>query len=358
MEGQDSDNRRPSLHSRRVSVKRSLLILVLSVLLGLFGSIALAGASIWGIPHHRNSVPTVVATIRPTPPPPPPAPTTTRTPLPASPAPITPFPAGLQQEIAVLQAHHRLLFHGMPTRREVALTFDDGPNPFYTPAVLAILKRYRVHATFFCLGTLVALYPQLVQQEHAAGHVVGDHSWSHPQLPLLTPSQILWQMRATADTIQQVIKVRPTFFRPPYGDYDSQVLTQANRLGLTTVLWNDDPRDWSWPGTTGIIYWVLTQASMGSIILLHDGGGNRWQTVAALPTLIESLQREGFTLVTLQQMVDEMHGTLSRPRPPLIKPPRGISLISSALLLALAWRCEAWALRRRCWLAARRLRVR
>jgi peptidoglycan/xylan/chitin deacetylase (PgdA/CDA1 family) len=153
---------------------------------------------------------------------------------------------------------------------------------------------------------------------------VGDHSWSHPQLPLLTPSQILWQMRSTADTIQRVIKVRPTFFRPPYGEYDSQVLTQANRLGLTTVLWNDDPRDWSLPGTTGIISWILSQASNGSIILLHDGGGNRWQTVAALPTLIEGLQREGFTLVTLQQMVDEVHGTHTRPRPPLIKPPRAI----------------------------------
>lgn len=180
MEGQDSDNRRPSLRSRRVGVNRPLLILVLSVLLGLCGSMALAGASIWGIPHHRNSVLTVVVTIRPTLPPPPPVPTTRQTPLPASPAPITPFPAGLQQEIAVLQAHHRLLSHGMPTRPEVALTFDDGPNPFYTPAVLAILKRYRVHATFFCLGTLVTMYPRLVQQEHAAGHVVGDHSWSHP----------------------------------------------------------------------------------------------------------------------------------------------------------------------------------
>jgi peptidoglycan/xylan/chitin deacetylase (PgdA/CDA1 family) len=273
-----------------------------------------------------------------------------------SPAPITPFPAELQQEIAVLQAHHRLLFHGAPTRREIALTFDDGPNPFYTPAVLAILKRYRVQATFFCLGILVARYPQLVQQEHAAGHVVGDHSWSHPQLPLLTPSQILWQIRTAADTIQQVIEVRPTFFRPPYGDYDSQVLTQANRLGLTIVLWNDDPRDWSWPGTTGIISGVLTQAGNGSIILLHDGGGDRSQTVAALPTIIESLQRQGFRLVTLQQMVDEVHATLSRLRPSL-KPPRSIALISAALLV-LAWRCDAWALRRRCWLAARRLRVR
>lgn len=357
MGDQDLDNRRPSLRSRRVGVKRPLLILVLSVLLGLFSSMALAGASTWGIPHHHSPVLTVVATRKPTPSPsPPPPPTTTPTPLPASPTPITPFPAGLQQEIAMLQAHHRFLFHGALTRREIALTFDDGPNPFYTPAVLAVLKRYRVQATFFCLGTLVARYPQLVQQEHAAGHVVGDHSWSHPQLPLLTPSQILWQMRSTADTIQQVIKVRPRFFRPPYGDYDSQVLTQANRLGLTTVLWNDDPRDWSWPGTTGIISWVLTQAGNGSIILLHDGGGDRSQTVAALPTIIESLQREGFTLVTLQQMMDEVHGTLTRPRPPL-KPPRDISLISSALL-ALAWRCEAWALRRRCWLAARRLRVR
>src|SRR5260370_33145729 len=123
MEGQDSDNRRPSPHSRRVGVKRPLLILVLSVLLGLFGSMALAGASIWGIPHHRNAVPTVVATIRPTPPPPPPATTTMQTTPPASPAPITPLPARLQQAIAGRQPHHSLRSHVIPTRPELARNF-------------------------------------------------------------------------------------------------------------------------------------------------------------------------------------------------------------------------------------------
>src|SRR5260221_13617644 len=119
MEGQGPDNRRPSLHSRRVGVKRPLLMLVLSVLLGLFGSMARAGASIWGTPHHRNSVFTVVATIRPTIPLPPPPPTTTQTPPPPSPTPITPFPTGLQQKIPILQAHHRLIFHRASTRRKM-----------------------------------------------------------------------------------------------------------------------------------------------------------------------------------------------------------------------------------------------
>lgn len=351
---EDPDNTRPSLHSPRGGVKRSLLLLVLSVLLGLVSSMTLAGVLTWRLPHHRSSVLTRVATMRPTPPLP--APTTTQTLPPASPAPITPFPAGLQQESAVLQAHQRLLFHGAPRGREIALTFDDGPNPFYTPAVLAVLKHYRVQATFFCLGSLVARYPQLVQQEYAAGDVVGNHSWSHPRLSLLTPTQIRWQMRSAADAIQHVIKVRPTFFRPPYEDYDSHVLTQANQLGLTIVLWNDDPRDWSRPGPTAIISWALTQAGSGSIILLHDGGGDRGQTVAALPTIIESLKRQGFTLVTLQQMVDQEHATLTRPRPPL-HPPRSSALISSAPL-ALAWKQEAWALRRRSRLPTRRLCVR
>jgi peptidoglycan/xylan/chitin deacetylase (PgdA/CDA1 family) len=244
-----------------------------------------------------RAVPTASPTPLPTPTPTPPTP----------PPPVKPFPWGFQQEVTVLQAHDRLLYYGNPTRREIALTFDDGPNANYTPQILIILRRYRIKATFFCIGSLVKRRPDLVQQEYSAGNLVGNHTWSHPYLPSLASSKILWQLATTSRTIQKAIGRWPIFFRPPYGAYDANVLTQANRLGLTTVMWNVDPDDWSMPGSNAIISRVLSWAGSGSIILMHDGGGNRAQTVQALPIIIESLLRRGFTFVTLQQMVDHLH---------------------------------------------------
>ena len=235
------------------------------------------------------------------------SPTPLPTPTPTPPPPVTPFPRGYQQEVAVLQAHDRLFYYGNPTRREIALTFDDGPNANYTPQILIILRRYRIKATFFCIGSLVKRRPDLVQQEYSAGNLVGNHTWSHPYLPSLASSKILWQLAVTSRTIQKAIGRWPIFFRPPYGAYDAKVLTQANRLGLTTVMWSVDPDDWSMAGSNAIISRVLSWAGSGSIILMHDGGGNRAQTVQALPIIIESLLRQGFTFVTLQQMVDHLH---------------------------------------------------
>ena len=343
MDAQELDKRRSAPRSRSVGAKRTTFVLALCVLLGLLGSLTLANAATPTIlPHHPPGM-TPVVTLRAalTPQPTPTTiktPTTNKTPLPAPPAPIMPFPADVQQEIAVLQAHDRWLTHGNAAQPEVALTFDDGPNPYYTPRVLAVLQRYHVPATFFCVGYLVARYPQLVRQEQVAGYVVGDHSWSHPALPLLTPSQIRRQLSRTADTLQYVLGVRPTFFRPPYGIYDAQVLVQANRLGLTVVMWNDDPRDWSQPGTKEIITQVLYQAGNGSIILLHDGGGNRSQTVAALPTIITSLRQRGFTFVTLEELVQHLHGKrATSPTPPKVP---AIIVLFACSLLAWAWRRE------------------
>jgi peptidoglycan-N-acetylglucosamine deacetylase len=239
--------------------------------------------------------------------PPTPLPTPTPVPTLTPPPPATPFPSELQQEIAVLQARDRLFYQGNPGLREIALTFDDGPHAYYTPQILAILRHYRINATFFCVGYLVIRHLDLVQQEYAAGHVVGNHSWSHPYLPSLASSKILWQLAKASEIIQKATGRWPTFFRPPYGAYNAKVLTQANRLGLTIVMWKVDPEDWSMPGSNAIISRVLSRASSGSIILLHDGGGNRSQTVQALPIIIESLLRRGFTFVTLQQMVDHLH---------------------------------------------------
>ena len=186
------------------------------------------------------------------------------------------------------------------------MTFDDGPNPYYTSQVLAVLQHYRIKATFFCVGRQVAEYPDLVKQEYAAGNLIGNHSWSHPNMGLLSSSDISTQINLTSDTIQKTIGVRPTFFRPPYGVFNSNVLTQANLLGLTTVIWNDEARDWLRPGIDVISSRILGLVGNGAIVLLHDGGGDRSQTVAALPTIITTLQSQGYKFVTLQQMVNDL----------------------------------------------------
>lgn len=220
--------------------------------------------------------------------------------------PILPFPTLLWQQVATLQAHNRFLYTGNRYLPEIALTFDDGPSPYYTPQVLSILQHYGIKATFFCIGRQVARYPYLVKQEYTNGNLVGNHSWSHSNLALLSESDIVSQINLTADAIQQATGVRPTLFRPPYGVFNTRVLTNANILGLTTIIWNDEARDWTTPGTNVIVSRILNLANNGAIILLHDGGGDRSQTIAALPTIITTLRSRGFQFVTLQQMVQDM----------------------------------------------------
>lgn len=198
------------------------------------------------------------------------------------------------------------LFYGNTHLPEVALTFDDGPNPYYTPQVLAILQHYGVQATFFDVGYLVKDFPNIVRHEYNNGNLVANHSWSHPELTLFSVSAILSQLTSTSNVIQNTIGVRPTFFRPPYGAFNRTVLEQAGYLGVTTVLWNDAAEDWTLPGVSYIVNKILSLAHAGTIILLHDGGGNRAQTVAALPTIITDLKNRGFSLVTLQRLVDDL----------------------------------------------------
>lgn len=227
-----------------------------------------------------------------------------------SPTPTGPLPPALPQAIAILQAQNRLLYHGNTSLPEIALTFDDGPNPYYTPQILTILQQYNVKATFFCIGRLVADYPALVKQEYAAGHTIGNHSWSHPNLALLTPASIQFQLSRTSDAIETAIGVRPAFFRPPYGRMSVQELTQVYHDRLITVVWNDEGEDWARPGVNAIIQRILGLARNGAIILMHDGGGDRSQTVAALPFIINGLRQRGFHFVTIQQMLmDLLHHT-------------------------------------------------
>ena len=199
-----------------------------------------------------------------------------------------------------------LTAHGNPDLPEIALTFDDGPAPQYTEAILAVLRRYHVKATFFMLGRWVQQYPDLAREVVADGHAVGDHTWSHADLTQLSESQAMQELTSTRDIIQQVTGVKTTLFRPPYRAYNRQILDLAFSLHLSTILWSIDPHDWEKPGVGPIISTALGNAQNGAIILMHDGGGDRSQTVEALPKIIEQLQAQGFTFVTIPQMLSHL----------------------------------------------------
>jgi peptidoglycan/xylan/chitin deacetylase (PgdA/CDA1 family) len=213
----------------------------------------------------------------------------------------------LKQRVARLQAEDRFLYTGNINHKQVALTFDDGPDPNYTPQMLAILEQYGVKATFFCVGLNIVAYPEIVKQMHAAGHVIGNHSWSHPNLAILFKHTILSQLVRTSDAIQQTIGVRPIFFRPPYGALNASTLICTEDLDMTTVIWDVRATDWAKPGIDVIANRVIERTGNGSIVVLHDGGGDRSETVAALPMIIEELRSRGFQFVTLQQMADGLN---------------------------------------------------
>jgi peptidoglycan/xylan/chitin deacetylase (PgdA/CDA1 family) len=178
----------------------------------------------------------------------------------------------------------------------VALTFDDGPWPHSTQQILAILVQRQAPATFFVVGRQVERYPELVRRELAAGMAVGSHSYGHPQTFDRLPVARIRDEIAHGRRTLVPLEVRPVGFRPPGGATTSTVMAAAQELGDRTVLWSVDPADWR-PGVTAdqLVWRVLAGARPGAIVLLHDGGGDRSATVAALPAIIDGLHRLGLT---------------------------------------------------------------
>lgn len=181
--------------------------------------------------------------------------------------------------------------------------------------ILAILRQYHVQATFFVIGSEAATYPDLVSQESQERKIVGNHTWSHPDLTKISPDEVRAELQRTSKEIQASAGVAPTPFRPPGGHFNSQVQAIAASLGLSTILWNVDPKDWSRPGTNTIIQRVLDATHNGAIIIMHDGGGDRSQTVAALPTIITTLEKRGFQFVTIPHMIENLPPNGTSPAP-------------------------------------------
>ena len=184
----------------------------------------------------------------------------------------------------------------------VALTFDDGPWPVQTRQVLRILRHYHAKATFFMVGSLVERYPAIARDVVRAGMPIGDHSWSHPLDPPfadLAPNRLAAEVLDTAAELRRV-GVQPYLFRPPGGSYDDDVLREVRQAGMRTVTWDVDPSDYL--ATTRrreLATYVLRHVRPGSIVLMHDGGGDQSATIGALPLIIRGIRRMGLTLVPI-----------------------------------------------------------
>jgi peptidoglycan/xylan/chitin deacetylase (PgdA/CDA1 family) len=214
------------------------------------------------------------------------------------------------------------VFSGGSRVREVALTFDDGPGPF-TPAVIATLKRFHVPATFFQVGTAIAGFPQFARSELLAGFGVGDHTETHPFLAALPPAAQRAQIVGEARRIHDYGAPYPRFFRPPYESFDPATARIVRAADMLMVLWSVDTKDFSRPGVAGIAATAFAQVRPGAIILMHDGGGPRGQTVAALPRVIRGLRRRGYRLVTVGRlMLDDPPPV---PRHLAARPPRVVA---------------------------------
>ena len=186
--------------------------------------------------------------------------------------------------------------------KDIALTFDDGPGP-YTPEVLSVLERFHVHATFFAIGKMERYFSASTIREFQDGDVVGDHTQSHPQLAQLSAHEQHEELFEGLLRIEVLGGDRPSLFRPPYGSYNATTMRQLRALHLLMVLWSADTQDYLQPGVPVIVQRALEGAQPGAILLMHDGGGNRTQTIAALPTIITKLRERGYHLVTVPEML-------------------------------------------------------
>jgi peptidoglycan/xylan/chitin deacetylase (PgdA/CDA1 family) len=197
----------------------------------------------------------------------------------------------------------------------VALTFDDGPGPM-TERILEKLIELRAPATFFVLGSMVKAHPDIVRDERAAGMVVANHTYTHPGMSTLPTSTQRWQLNQTSKAIEKVIGTAPRFFRPPMWMWNATTAREAAQLGMVTVLFSVDTRDYARPGVQAIVR-TAVHAPAGSVIAFHDAGGDRTQTLKALSLIVHGLRARGLEIVTL----DELYA--GQPAPPAGSSPIG-----------------------------------
>ncbi len=218
-----------------------------------------------------------------------------------APPPRTPA-ARENRAINAVLARMPAITEGGPRGHEVALTFDDGPGP-YSQQLVDTLHRLGVPATFFAIGVMETWFSGATRSELRDGDVVGDHTQTHPVLAELSPADQRLQLLDQAAEIEEQGLPFPRLFRPPYGSFDTATLRELHQLHMLMVLWSTDTSDYTLPGVRAIVRRALAGAHPGAIILMHDAGGNRAQTIAALPAIVRGLRRRGLTPVTIPRLL-------------------------------------------------------
>ncbi|WP_397536505.1 polysaccharide deacetylase family protein [Rummeliibacillus pycnus] len=188
----------------------------------------------------------------------------------------------------------------------IALTFDDGPDPRYTPEILDLLEKYDAKATFFVLGRSAEKYPKIIERAYDEGHELANHTYSHPFKA--RGKKLVDELKKTNDIIQGITGYSPVLFRPVGGIYTDEMINTAQKSGFKVVIWSWhlDTQDWKSPGVRKIVRKVLKGTTPGDVILFHDGGGNRTQTIKALEQILPVLQKQGYKFVTISELMGDV----------------------------------------------------
>ena len=193
--------------------------------------------------------------------------------------------------------------HGSRDRRAIALTFDDGPDPERTPALLDVLAELGVPATFFLVGRAVDAHPELAARITRAGHEVGNHTYSHRYLPLARSRSVAGELAATDTAITRATGITPTLARPPYGGRSPFNVRALRRAGKRCVLWDVNSFDWKGAPADEVARRVLERARPGSIVLMHDGGRDHTHTIEAVRLVVPALREAGYALETVSALL-------------------------------------------------------
>jgi len=235
-----------------------------------------------------------------------------------------------------LPSPYRIGAYGAPGK-QVVISFDDGPDPQWTPKILDVLKQYNVKATFFTIGLEAEKYPGLLKRIYREGHEIGNHTFTHPDISAISAQYARVELNLTERLLAAKLGIKPVLFRPPYSiDQEPDTADEVRPLELTQSMgyitvgdkidpddWRDDPR----PSPDQITQSVMSQLGHGSIILLHDGGGNRANTVKALPMIIEGLHSRGYQIVSVHELLGKSYADVM---PPISRNERLWAMVDSA----------------------------
>ncbi|MCL7748386.1 polysaccharide deacetylase family protein [Halalkalibacter alkaliphilus] len=200
------------------------------------------------------------------------------------------------------------IYRGDPAVKQVALTFDDGPDSYYTPRILDILNQKNVPATFFVMGQQIEEFPAMMKRIVREGHGIANHTWSHPNIPTVMTSTLVDEIQSTQKEMMKTVGRMPDLFRPPYGALTKSDHIVLDEMGMRTIMWSVDTIDWSGQSAEEILHIVRRDISPGGIILQHNFQSDARLldgTVEALPRMIDELQAQGYEFVTVQTLLEK-----------------------------------------------------